>query len=595
MLNAVQIVESRSFEVQVPSPIPPSDKLAVIAMKLPFPLAILMLLSVFLPPSVRAQEAGLPQQQDKGTVAGTIIDAVTEQPLKAAEVRLRNLPGAFAPASQPAAQSIPQPTSTPTDASGHFLFENVSPGRYVLLASHDGYVNNNRAYADLRGRSLSVAPGQHLTDIVVRLVPNGAIAGHITNEAGKPLRGVEVEAMKTSYLHGRRDLHQVAQAPTNDAGDYQIPALVPGKYFIRAKPPALLKAKSADDKAYVPLYYPAATDQARSVPLVLRAGEDLAGIDFNLVPVHTVHIRGRVINARPSLPSKEASITLLSDQGETIFSIGSPSQTLSGSQGAFDFQGVPPGSYVLVAQQPSDPQEQKTMWGRTSIEVKDTNLDHVEVVVGTGVDVSGRIHVDGDTVPDLNNLMGNLDPLEPSALANLTPDIDNATVKPDGTFVFKEVPEGNYRINFFPVPAGFYLRSTGSTDVLETGIAVGRGHSPSAVELVLSPGAGRIDGSVESDEQSAPGASVVLVPDGKGRGQPNYYRQAVSDMLGRFALRNIIPGDYTLFAWEQVDRGAYFDPEFLARYEDRGKAVHLEEGGHISVKLEEIPAAETAP
>ena len=564
-------------------------------MKLPFPLAILMLLTVFLPPSVRAQEAAVPQQQDKGTVAGTVIDAVTEQPLKGAEIRLRNIPGA-ASASQPAAQSIPQPTSTNTDASGHFQFENVSPGRYVLLAFHDGYVNNNRAYADLRGRSLSVAPGQHLTDIVVRLLPNGTIAGHITNEAGKPLRGIEVEAMKSSYLHGRRELHQVAQAPTNDAGDYRIPALVPGKYYIRAKPPASLKAKSADDKAYVPLYYPAATEQTRSVPLVVRAGEDLAGIDFNLVPVHTVHIRGRVINARSSLPSKEASITLLSDQGETIFSVGSPSQNVSASsQGTFDFQGVPPGSYVLVAQQPSDPQEQKTMWGMTSIEVKDTNLEHVDVVVGTGVDVSGRIRVDGDTVPDVNNLMGNLDPLEPSSLANLTPDIDNATVKPDGTFVFKEVPEGDYRINFFPVPTGFYLRSTGSTDVLETGIAVSRGHSPSPVELVLSPGAGRIDGTVQSDEQSAPGASVVLVPEGKWRGQPNYYRQAVSDMLGRFALRNIVPGDYTVFAWEQVDRGAYFDPEFLARYEDRGKAVHIEEGGQISVKLEEIPAAESVP
>ena len=93
----------------------------------------------------------------------------------------------------------------------------------------------------------------------------------------------------------------------------------------------------------------------------------------------------------------------------------------------------------------------------------------------------------------------------------------------------------------------------------------------------------------------APGASVVLVPDGKGRGQPNEYRQAVTDLTGRFAMRSVPPGDYTLFAWEQIDRGAYFDPEFLARYEDRGKAVHVEEGGHVSMKLEVIPAAETVP
>ena len=566
----------------------------VTAMKLRFLIAIPILLFVFFAALACAQNAGLPQE--KCTISGTVIDAVSEQALKGAEVRLRALPGTSAPGSQSASQSIPPSMSANTDASGRFVFESLSGGRYFLLASHDGYVNNNRSYTELRGKLLVLAPGQHVNDIVIRLLPNGSIAGHITNESGKPLRRVEVEAMKSSYPHGRRELHQIAQTPTTDNGDYRIPALVPGKYYIRAKPPASPQPKSADEKAYVPVYYPAATDQARSVPLVLRAGEDLAGIDFNLVPVHTVHVRGRVINARTSVPSKEAEVTLLSDQGETIFS---PGQNFSaGGQATFEFQGVPPGSYVLVAQQPSNPQEPKTMWGRTCVEVKDTNLDHVEILVGPGVDVSGHIRIDGDAAidhsKDLSSMAGNLDPMEGWSLASLTPDIDNASVKPDGTFTFHEVPEGSYRINFFPVPAGFYLRAS-SADVLETGITVGRGHSPPPFELILSPGAGRIDGTVTGDEQDVPGASVVLVPDGKGRGQPNNYRQATNDLLGRFALRNVPPGDYTLFAWEQIDRGAYFDPEFLARYEDRGKAVHVEEGCHVSVKLEVIPASETAP
>jgi hypothetical protein len=88
---------------------------------------------------------------------------------------------------------------------------------------------------------------------------------------------------------------------------------------------------------------------------------------------------------------------------------------------------------------------------------------------------------------------------------------------------------------------------------------------------------------------------VVLVPDGKGRGQPNYYQHCLTSVLGRFGLPNVVPGDYTLFAWEHIERGAYFDPEFLAQYEDRGKAVHVEEGGRINVKLDVIPAAETVP
>jgi len=559
----------------------------VTAMKLPFLIAIPIVLSVCFAPSAHAQNAGL--AQEKCTIGGTVIDAVSEQPLRGAEVRLRGTPGASAPVSQSMTAS--------TDASGRFVFEGVLAGRYLLLASHDGYLNNNRDNPGLRGKMLSVAPGQHVNDIAVRLLPDGVIAGHITNEAGKPLRGVSVQAMKSSYPRGRRELHDAAHSTTSEAGEYRIPGLAPGKYYIRAKAPGSLTAKPGSDKAYVPLYYPAANDQARSVALVLRAGEELAGIDMNFVPVHTVHIRGRVINARTSLPSKEAEVTLLSDQGETIFS---PSQNLSGgAQAAFEFQGVPPGSYVLVAQQPSNPQERKTMWGRTSLEVGDTNIERAEVVVSPGVDVSGRIRVEGKTAvdisKDISNLVGILEPQEASSLASLTPDIDNASVKPDGTFIFREVPEGSYRINLFPVPAGFYLKSSGAADVLETGVTVGRGHSPPALELVLSPGTGRIDGSVGSGEQSSPGASVVLVPDGKQRAQPNYYRQAVTDQLGRFAMRNIAPGDYALFAWEQIERGAYMDPDFLGQYEDRGKAVHVEEGGHLTVKLDVIPATEAVP
>ena len=531
-----------------------------------------------------AQNANVPQE--KCTIGGTVVDAVSGQPLKGAEVRLRGLPNP----SAPLAQSVTQAKSATTDANGRFVFEGVAAGRYLFLASHDGYVENNRDNQGLRGQSLTVTSGQHVSDLVLRMLPGGFVAGHITNEAGKPLRGVSVEAMKFSYPRGRRELHDVAHVTTTEAGEYRIGGLVPGKYFIRAKPPGSLTTKPGSAKTYVPLYYPAANDQTHSAALVLRAGEELAGIDLNMAPVHTLRIRGRVLNARTSLPSPEAEVTLLSDQGETVFS---PGKNFSGGgQANFEFAGVPPGSYVLVAQQPSTPRQQKTMWGRTSIEVGDANLEHVEVVVSPGVDVTGRIRVEAKTVVDMSNLAGTLELQEGASLASLTPDIDNASIKPDGTFIFRDVPEGSYRIRFFPLPAGYYFKSSGPADVLESGLTVGRDHSPPVLDLVLSAGTGRIDGTVKSDGQPCPGASVVLVPQ---RPQAGDYRPALADQLGRFALRNVAPGDYTLFAWEQIERSAYLDPDFLAQYADRGQAVHVEEAGHLSVELDAISAAETVP
>ena len=546
-------------------------------------------LSVLLAVGACAQDAASPQ--DKCAIAGAVVDAVSGLPLKGAVVKLT--------AIQNDSTSVPKSTSTLSDAAGHFVFEGLPTGRYILLASHDAYVKNDPASGYFGDKWLTLAAGQHLNDVVFRLVPDGIIAGLITNETGKPLCGVAVQALKSSYPNGRRRLRDVAHAATNDAGEYRITGLTPGKYYIRAKPPGSLKTKPGTDKSYVPLYYPASNDSAHTVALELRPGEDLAGIDMSLAAVRTFRIRGRVINARSSAPSNEAEVTLLGEQGETVFS---PGQNFSaGGLANFEFQGVPPGSYVVVAQQPSTPREPKTIWGWTVIEIKDANVEHLEVVVSTGVDVSGRVRVEGDAAVDLTKEILHhrveviLKSEEPSALANLTPDIDRAEINADGSFDVQEVPQGNYAISVFPVPAGFYLKSSSEADVLETGISVSHGHSPPPLELVLTPGAGRIEGTLERDERPVPRGLVVLVPDGKGRGEPNDYQTCMTGLSGQFGLPNIVPGDYTLFGWEQIERGAYFDPEFLAQYEDRGKAVHVEEGGHVTVKLEAIPATRDGP
>jgi len=541
-----------------------------------------IVLCVLLARAAFAQTAATPPE--KSSIAGTVIDAVSEQPLKGAEVRLRGMPGAGTPSTQA--------MSAVTDASGHFVFEGLAAGRYFVLASHDGYVNDDHDGPRLRGKLQLVTPGQHITDMVVRLLPGGVIAGHVSNEAGKPLHGAAVEAMKSSYPHGRREIHEVAHAISDEAGEYRMAGLAPGKYYIRAKVPGPLTAKTTAEKSYVPLFYPAATEQTRAVAISVRPGDELAGIDLNFVPIHTVHIRGHVLDGRTSLPCKEAEVTLLSDQGETIFS---PSQHFSvGGQAAFEFRGVPPGSYILVAQPASTPQQPKTLWGRTSVEVADANLDHADIVVGTGADLSGHIRVEGQTAVDLGKLVGTLEPEEASALAGLMPDIDSASVKPDGTFVFREVPEGSYRIDFVPVPAGFYLKSAGAGDILETGVIVGRGHAAAGLDLAIGPGTGRVEGTVVNDDKPFPGAAVLLAPDGKRRALSNFYRQAMSDQLGRFVLRNIVPGDYTLFALERIDRDAFMDPDFLGRYEQQGKAVHVEEDGHLAgQQLDLIPDAET--
>jgi hypothetical protein len=72
-------------------------------------------------------------------------------------------------------------------------------------------------------------------------------------------------------------------------------------------------------------------------------------------------------------------------------------------------------------------------------------------------------------------------------------------------------------------------------------------------------------------------------------GNPYY---AVTDADGHYTIKDVPPGDYTVFAWESVDGEAYYNPEFLKSYEEQGSALHVGEGERKSVQVVAIPDGE---
>ena len=93
---------------------------------------------------------------------------------------------------------------------------------------------------------------------------------------------------------------------------------------------------------------------------------------------------------------------------------------------------------------------------------------------------------------------------------------------------------------------------------------------------------------VDANGKSIPDASVVILPDTRPRF--DLFRAVISDPSGRFRFERVPPGDYKIFAWADVDRDAWFDPEFMREFENRGMPIHITEGNQTDVSLTVIPA-----
>jgi hypothetical protein len=99
---------------------------------------------------------------------------------------------------------------------------------------------------------------------------------------------------------------------------------------------------------------------------------------------------------------------------------------------------------------------------------------------------------------------------------------------------------------------------------------------------------------VLKEDKPFSGATVVLVREEGRRKEERFYKDNSTDQDGQFSIRGIAPGEYTLFAWETVEHGAYMDSDFLRPYKDRGKPIRVDEGSKLNAQLELIPASEPA-
>ena len=110
------------------------------------------------------------------------------------------------------------------------------------------------------------------------------------------------------------------------------------------------------------------------------------------------------------------------------------------------------------------------------------------------------------------------------------------------------------------------------------------------LEVVIGETRASVEGRVTDGTQAVSNAVVVLVPSPNLRQRSDLYYVAATDGNGQFQIQpRIVPGDYKVFAWKDIEPGAWQDPEVLERYENQGQPVSVTSNSKLNVDVGLIP------
>jgi hypothetical protein len=412
---------------------------------------------------------------------------------------------------------------------------------------------------------------------------------------------VEVQALTPAYRDGIRSLTSTKSATTDDRGEYRIFWLNPGDYFIRASDSVSVPAfRGVSQAASTLTYFPGTSDETGAQPVTARSGmEEIADIRLVDPPAKKLFsISGKILTSIPGTADQRVLSLYLVPRGTN--GTGGPTASLANAAtsrvpGEFQLTGVPPGKYDLY---PSIPDNQGHYFtARTPIEIVDKNLDNLAIDIRPGVELRGRILLDGgppagklgiatvsphslDGVP--TNFQHPVDDTVPTVVAN----------RETGEFSVLGVVNGKYDIVSNIANSGSYYFVDilqGGRSVFDNGFSITT-ETPDPLEIRVSAKGGVAEGVVR-DSQRKPVANitVVIVPPISRRQNSMLYKRGASDKDGHFAIKGLAPGDYKIFAWANVPVGAWENADFMQRYEQLGQRLVITAAQTSNIDVTVIP------
>jgi hypothetical protein len=507
--------------------------------------------------------ASTPSTTAAARVAGRIVNSLTGDAVAKAVVILRAHDPVHAPSY-----------ADETDAQGRFSIPDVEPGEYAIAVERAGFILESTGAVGAPGPTVKVDAGQSRNDLTLRASPLGVITGRILDADGEPARGANVEALHYVYVRGKKQLQTVSEVASGDRGDFRLFGLRAGTYYLKATGRQVAPFELLDNATVT--YYPGGADSSRAVRIELRADEQMRGFDIRLQSsgAHSIQFQ-----LPPGITVSPSRSYLLNGEG-SVLAEGWRSGVGLG------FGNIPPGSYeafIIGLRADKSPG-----YARRHVEVADADVDGGTLEFVPGAAVTGTVRLEGNAIRDLGKLRVHLQ----SDFRDVTPLNPNATVHPDGSFTFEAVAPVAYDISIDRV-TGVYLKTVRMGDQPLAQPRIDAAEKLEPLTVVLGADTGELQGIVKNSKGDLIArARADAIADGGHANRPDFNRSTFSDEKGQFKITDLPPGQYKIFAWENVPDGAPQDPEFRKPFGDQAVAVTIPPSARVNLNITAISATQ---
>jgi len=309
-------------------------------------------------------------------------------------------------------------------------------------------------------------------------------------------------------------------------------------------------------------------------------GSNFSAFDFKLQPAISVSISGTIFI---EATGEGVGTTIVASYAGAVAS-DQKYQAKSASSGrdigGFGMSGMTPGTYI-VSSQYSFGGEQFIVHRKATIKVAERAF---MLYLTPGSTVNGKLSAVAGTALDFRSMR--------VALESVDPDLPSPAIEgvdANGQFSLARVEPGEYILRTVNLPDDVYVKAirSGDADIQSKPLLI-RYASPESIHVELGIDGGELKGVVvDSANHPFAGADVVLVPDVSRRNSPDQYRATESEADGHFTLRGIPPGDYKLFAWQNIEPNAYLNDVYMTGFEPLGvpTAIAPNSVGNISIRM----------